>query len=175
MRKFVCSTILVFAVALICAACGTADKKEKSDAVSKSEEAKTETAESEAQGVNTEKSEAADAEKGNNESDWITEWIKSESSDDEICAVGSVETTERFMGEAMQMAVMNAQGQLCQMIAIGKICKLPPSKQKGWRQDEYTDENGRFSIYGLICIDRKDLEENKKEESEEKEEDKVVQ
>ena len=173
---------MVLALTLICAACGSTDKKEKNDAVAKSEEVKNEKEESEAQEVNTEKSEATDAEKGNNESnDWITEWIKSESSDDEICAVGSVETTKRFWGEAMTKALMDGKRQLCilQSQASGNYesskhtdsfkysfkCNLP-AKTKGLRQS-MVNKNGYFSIYALVCIDRKDLEGNTKESEKE--------
>lgn len=167
MKKFFCSTILVFAVALICAACGSTEKKGESDAVSKSEEVKNEKEESEAQEVNTEKSEATDAEKGNNESnDWITEWIKNNSSDDEICAVGEGYTHER--GRVVQEAQENAQMQLCRQIATGNSfsCNLPPVKMKGIQQSGF-DDMGMITAYALVCIDRKDLEGNK-EESEEK-------
>ncbi len=164
MRKFGFPVILIFVVALMVVACGTTNKKGN-------EEVKA----GESGGPNEEKD------------DWITEWIKSNSSDDEICAVGIQKTSDAFMGDAMQMAIMRAHEQLCVMIAGGKEeCKLPPSKEKGWRQDN-ADENGRFSIYVLVCVDRKDLEENKKEseettsgtdntdETDKTDEDKVVQ
>lgn len=184
MKKFVCSTILVFAVALICAACGSTEKKENGDAVSKSEEVKNEKEESEAQEVNTEKSEATDAEKGNNESnDWITEWIKSESSDDEICAVGSAQASGRDRFGGVREAQMDAQMALCREIATGNSfsCNLPPAKMKGQRQSRMLDKNGMGNFYVLLCIDRNDLEENKKESEEttdqtdKTDEDKVVQ
>jgi hypothetical protein len=163
MKKFVCSTILIFAVVLMVAACGSADKKSDGDAVSKSEEAKA--------------SESGEPNEGNNESDWITEWIKSESSDEEICAVGIVKTTPYTEGDAVIMATMNARSQLCRLIATGNSfsCSLPATKEKGVRQDQYVDKNGRFSVYVLVCVDRKDLEENKESEKETSETDNTEQ
>lgn len=159
MRKFVCSTILVFAVALICAACGTADKKEKSDAVSKSEEAKTEEAKTEEEQI----------------PQWVKDGGESATSDEEICAVGEMQTTKGMINQAMSQAVSEAQFLLCKKVAIGNECNLPKSKMKKMSQSR-VDDYGRVTLYVLVCIDRKDLEENKKEESEEKtDEDKVVQ
>lgn len=155
MKKFFCSTILIFAVVLICAACGSTEKKENGDAVAKSEDLLS-------------------------EDDWIFEWIKSNSSDEELCAVGSVETTKMFTSEAMNVAIMNAQTQLCFMIAQGKEgCELPAVKMKGQRRSR-ADEDGMITVYVLVCIDRKDLEGNRETEKETYEtdktdEDKVVQ
>lgn len=187
MKKFFCSTILVFALALICVACGSTDKKDNGDAVAKSEEVKNEQVPSD-----------VDGKENNDSNDWITEWIKSNSSDDEICAVGSVETTKRFMGEAMTNAVMDAKRQLCILQSQASYkkssdessksalhtdsseysfeCNLP-AKMKGQRQS-MVNEYGRIPIYVLVCVDRKDLEENKKESEEatdQTDEDKVVQ
>ena len=144
MKKFFCSTILVFAVALICAACGSADKKDNGDAVAKSEEEKT-------------------------EKEQIPQWVmdggESASSDEEICAVGQSEATKRMIGSATQNAVSEAQLLLCQKVAIGNECNLPKSKMKKMIQSR-VNEYGRIPIYVLVCIDRKDLEENKTETSE---------
>lgn len=37
------------------------------------------------------------------------------------------------------------------------------------------DENGMITAYALVCVNRNDLKENKKENEEKTEEDKVVQ
>ena len=141
MKKFVCSIVLVFAVALICAACGSTDKKENGDAVAKSEEVK-------------------------NEDEQVPQWVmdggESASSDEEICAVGQSEATKRMIGPATQHAVSEAQLLLCQKVAIGNECNLPKSKMKKMIQSR-VNEYGRIPIYVLVCINRKDLEENKKE------------
>lgn len=155
MKKFACSTILVFAVALICAACGSTEKKEDGNAVAKSEDEKNE---------------------DNQVPQWVMDGGESASSDEEICAVGQSEAaTKRMIGPATQHAVSEAQLLLCQKAAIWNDCNLPKSKMKKMSQSR-VDKSGRIPIYVLVCIDRKDLEENKKEESEEKtDEDKVVQ
>ena len=154
MKKFVCSTILIFAVVLMVAACGSANKKGGSDAVSKSEEAK--------------ESESGEPNEGNNESDWITEWIKSNSTDEEICAVGESRAPARNRFEGMQEAQQRAQMQLCRQIAADDSfsCDLPPVKMKGQRQSQRVDPSGHISVYVLACIERKDLEEENKKESE---------
>lgn len=159
MKKFFCSIILSFAVALICAACGSADKKENGDAVAKSEEAK-------------------------NEDEQVPQWVmdggESASSDEEICAVGQSEATKRMIGSATQHAVSEAQLLLCQKVAIGNECNLPKLKMKKMIQSR-VNEYGRIPIYVLVCIDRKDLEENKngsekeRDETNKNDEDNVVQ
>lgn len=154
MKKFVCSTIVVFAVALICAACGSAEKKENGDVVAKSEDEKNE---------------------DNQVPQWVMDGGESASSDEEICAVGEMQTTKGMINQAMSQAVSEAQFLLCKKVAIGNECNLPKSKMKKMSQSR-VDDCGRVTLYVLVCIDRKDLEENKKEESEEKtDEDKVVQ
>lgn len=140
MKKFFCSIVLIFAVALICAACGSADKKDNGDAVAKSEEEKT-------------------------EKEQIPQWVmdggESASSDEEICAVGRSYTSIRFELEGMQQAIDTAQYLLCQKIAVGKEGDLPKSKLKSQYQSKI-DNMGRFSIYTLVCVNRNDLEESKK-------------
>ncbi len=163
MKKFVCSTILVFAVALIFVSCGSSDKREEGNAVAKSEEAKT-------------------------EEEQIPQWVmdggESASSDEEICAVGQSEAaTKRMIGPAIQHAVSEAQLLLCQKAAIWNDCNLPKSKMKKMSQSR-VDKFGRIPIYVLVCIDRKDLEENKErseettdqtDKTDKTDEDKVVQ
>ena len=110
MKKFVCSIVLVFAGALICAACGSAEKKENGDVVAKSEDEKNE---------------------DNQVPQWVMDGGESASSDEEICAVGQSEAaTKRMIGPATQHAVSEAQLLLCQKAAIGNECNLPKSKMK---------------------------------------------
>ena len=154
MKKFVCSTILVFAVALIFVSCGSSDKRGEGNAVAKSEEAKT----------------------GEEQiPQWVKDGAESATSDEEICAVGEMQTTKGMINQAMSQAVSEAQFLLCKKVDIGNECNLSKSKMKKMSQSR-VDVCGRVTLYVLVCIDRKDLEENKKEESEEKtDEDKVVQ
>lgn len=132
MKKFVCSIVLVFAVALICAACGSAEKKSEQ----------------------------------NQTPQWVIDWIKSKSSDKEICAVGGIQVSVNAQGAGVQLATIEAQKELCKKIAVdgnNDKCNLS-AKMKDMRQSR--DKDGGFTICALVCIDRKDLEENKTETSE---------
>lgn len=143
MKKFVCSIVLVFAGALICAACGSAEKKNGQNEIPR----------------------------------WLAEWVKSKSSDDEICAVGESPVRTNFNGTEVRRATIGAQNELCRQLATGESyeCNLPPSKTKGMRQSKYVNENGESTLYVIVCINRKDLEENKEKSEAKTDEDKVVQ
>ena len=143
MKKFVSAAILVFAIALMAVACGSAEKKDE-----KKENCNCGAAVSD---------------------DWIGEWIKSNSSDDEICTVGESQVPERFGFQGIWEAQQSAQTQLCGQIATSSRsrCNLPPVKMKGQRQSQYADTAGRISVYVLMCVDRKDLEEKNKESEKE--------
>ncbi len=140
MKKFM--FVSMFALCFFIAACGSADKNENGDVVAKSEDEKNE---------------------DNQVPQWVMDGGESASSDEEICAVGQSEAaTKRMIGPATQHAVSEAQLLLCQKAAIWNDCNLPKSKMKKMSQSR-VDKYGRIPIYVLVCIDRKDLEENKKE------------